>query len=371
MKLKNILSIICCLVAMASCSMEDDVLNEMGNSQKNVTEVADANAYVAFKVAFSTGNMTKGSVETAPEEAPASEKESKIDHCSLILADAAGNVLFVDDKVSVNANNEVVASSTTDEIIKHMVKVGRKYQVMIIANSENQFAGSTSISAIESRVQETFPDYLVKIGRGEADLTNVEGYASTTESAENPIFVPVTLYQLAARIELAGFTVKEFACGTEQTDVVINRIEVTNINKQSYLTENAKYGVTDYMSDVYSENIKVYTTGEELGKMYSFIDNKNVHSFYSYRNSADASDKLAMIIHYTVGGESKTSKAFIINGVASGGTGSIDSNTIYRLYVTASVTSDELILNNIQCYVEDWKYVPVNVGSLTEERRVN
>lgn len=157
--------------------------------------------------------------------------------------------------------------------------------------------------------------------------------------------------------------------GTESTDVVINKIEVSNLNTKSYLTETPKYGATSYQSgsETYEGGIKVYTAGTELNKMYSFIDNKNVHTFYSYRNSADAANKLAMTIHYTVGGSSKVTKAFVINGKENGGSGNIESNTIYRLYVTASVTSDELILDNVLCYVNDWNPVNVNVGDLKEE----
>lgn len=380
MKLKNILSMVCFLCLAVSCSMEDDVLNELGNSQNGMAELSDAKAFVAFKVALPTGNITKS--VSAGDPINPTEAECAIDHCSLILADATGAVLAVNDNVFVNktetftvegvAHDSVVVASSaaSDQIVKQMVKVGKKYQVMIIANSSNTFASCTSLSDAEELVQEGFPSSLVKVGRGEIDLTNVEGYKSTTESAEKPVFASVTLNQLTARIELAGFTVKEFIKGTESTDVVINSIEVANLNTQSYLTETAKYGVTAYASDskLFDNGITVYTAGSPLNTMYSFIDNKNVHTFYSYRNSKDARNKLTMTIHYTVGGAAKTSKPFIINGTESGGSGNIDSNTIYRLYVTASVTSDELILDNVLCYVQDWKSVNVNVGNLTEEK---
>lgn len=351
----------------------------MDNSQKNGVEYFDAEAYVAFKVALPTGNITK-SISSGDPEKP-TEAECTIDHCSLILADAAGSILAVNNQVYVNKTNTftidgtahdsvlVASSATSDKLIKHMVKVGRKYQVMVIANSGKTFSSCTSISAAENLIQEGFPASLVKVGRGEIDLTNEKGYTSTTESAEHPFFAAVTLQQLTARIELAGFTVKEFIKGTESTDVVINKIEVSNLNTKSYLTETPKYGATSYQSgsETYEGGIKVYTAGTELNKMYSFIDNKNVHTFYSYRNSADAANKLAMTIHYTVGGSSKVPKAFVINGKESGGSGNIESNTIYRLYVTASVTSDELILDNVLCYVNDWNPVNVNVGDLKEE----
>lgn len=379
MKLKNIISMVCFLFLAVSCSMEDDVLNEFDYSQKDQIALSDAKAAVAFKVTLPTGNMTK-TVSSGGKEEP-TEAECTIDHCSLILADATGAILTVDDQVYVNKTNTftingasydsvvVASSATSEQIIKHMVKVGKVYQVMIIANSNQTFASCTSISAAEEKAQEGFPTSLVKVGRGTIDLTDIDGYSSTTESAEKPVFASVTLYQLSARIELAGFAIKEFIKGTESTDVVINSIQVSNINTKSYLTETAKYGVTAYTSDSksYENGVTVYTAGSDLNNMYSFIDNKNVKTFYSYRNSANAQNKLKMTIQYTVGGVQKTSKEFVINGTESGGTGSIDSNTIYRLYVTASVTSDELILDNVLCYVKDWNFVEVNVGNLEEQ----
>lgn len=380
MKLKEILSFVCFACLLLSCSMEDDVLNSIDNGNNKGSGQVEHEMLIAF-----TANMQKASATKSndPENEKPTDVELAIEYCSLILADEQGMVLTATDQVYLNSTSTftvdgveytnviVTTSSASENMIKYVVKTGKKYQVMVVANSNQKLAACTTLTDIENKIQTGFPEALVKIGRTIVDLTDQDGFKTQKENTEHTVFASVSLQQLAARIELAGFTVEKFINGTQPADVVIRKIEISNINTQSYLTENAKYSVPAYTSDskTYKTGITVYKIGDELNKTYSFIDNQNVHTFYSYRNNAEGTNKLTMTIHYTVGGAEKTSKPFVINRADNGGSGSIDSNTIYRLFVKASVTSDELLLDNILCYTQDWNEVNVNIGNLTEVKK--
>ncbi|WP_308550727.1 hypothetical protein [uncultured Parabacteroides sp.] len=335
MKLKNILSFFCFLAAMASCSMEDDILNEMGT--RPIEENVSGEACISIKTLLASGAETKSLA--VGDAISASDAEAKINTCSLILLN--GDVVqAVADGVHVNDDNVVVKNASVNDTVKFMVKVNQaNYRLMVVANSSSTFTGCVSLSDVESKIQSDNVADLVKVGMENVTFpTGFEGYTSTIESAQHPVMTEITLEQLTARVELLGFNVS-FINDTEPVDIVIEEIMMKNINTKSYIGStpiNADCFTTDSKS--YSPGVKVFIAdGTATSGTYTFgaTGNESIHPFYTYRNANNPS-LLQMAVRYKADGVTKTTKWIIINEGNP-----IQNGYIYRLTINAKVTSDE------------------------------
>ena len=193
MKLKNILSILCVFFVAISCSMEDDILNEVGPTRPIEDEVS-GEAYIAIKTLLSSGAETKSLQDKG--ELGATEAEAKITSCSLILLNG-NTVQSVADGVFVDKDNVIVKTASPDaagDTVKFMVKVNQaNYRLMVVANSNTTFTDCATLSDVEAKIQSDNVDDLVKVGINDVTFPDgFKGYASTVESSQHPVMTTVT-----------------------------------------------------------------------------------------------------------------------------------------------------------------------------------
>lgn len=339
MKLKNILSILCVFFVAISCSMEDDILNEVGPTRPIEDEVS-GEAYIAIKTLLSSGAETKSLQDKG--ELGATEAEAKITSCSLILLNG-NTVQSVADGVFVDKDNVIVKTASPDaagDTVKFMVKVNQaNYRLMVVANSNTTFTDCATLSDVEAKIQSDNVDDLVKVGINDVTFPDgFKGYASTVESSQHPVMTTVTLKQLTARIELLGFNVS-FINDTKPVNIVVTKVEVQNLNNNSRTgSEYLQDAAAEFTSSAKDYKANVFTAAEGVTtNSYTFGEegNEDIQSFYSYRNNSTKSP-LQMRIHYTADKVEKTTQWITINEGSP-----VQNGYIYRLIVNAKVTSDE------------------------------
>ncbi|RHO70402.1 hypothetical protein DW083_13545 [Parabacteroides sp. AF48-14] len=380
MKLKNILSILCVFFIATACSMEDDIIqNDFG---KNNEAFSDGNVHLSFTLQGGTAT-TKSSATGNPatEEIAATEA---ISTCSVILF-KGDDVLAVRDGVAVTNNTTL----PTDFSILTKEQTG--LHVMIVANSTISFANYSDMDAVKAAVQTTtgFADgTLVKVGTAAINFSDKSAaanvnYAASTSTAKtetNTYTQAVTVYQLAARIELAHFNVT-YDTNSESADVIIKSVRLLNSN----LSSKTGIGAEKVVAGNYNvEETNNYQNTPSLLSNYTVYTNKvatdleNPVVFYSYKNTNQTAitvsderyeegineDNLTKVeIKFTVGTEEYT-KAYVINRPGDDnttGTTYVNPNYIYRLTVKMKVTNRKVDCA-VVCYTRDWQNNEIEVN---------
>lgn len=386
MKLKNIFPIVCFLFAAVSCSMEDEIINDITRAENNASTKNEA--YIALTADVISGALTKA--EPLQNANPA---EAAIDHLTIILLDGNGKVIKAIDDVYANADKVVVTAKNSADTIKFLVKTETDYQLMAIANSEIKFGNSTNmvkyntLSAINKAIQgegenattvaeAATLNYLIKVGSVAVNIAKADNdprqSASTDISKLIPYIYTIPLTQLTARIELAEFNVKGFTAGTVPQDIKITKVELANINTVSY-TDLA--GQTPAVSNyVDAENTNstngwaVYTAlnagfiPTEPGSQkyngatkYSLATNNNMPVFYSFRNVTNDSDsKTVMRIHFLLGNQERISRDIVISS------GKIEAGYLYRIIVDSNIDNNNIEVS-VRCYVKDWTKTSLSI----------
>lgn len=351
MKLGNILSIFCFLAAMASCSMEDDMMNGQDvNTQVPVVKAGDA--FIGFSVDTQVLATTKAN-DTDKTQAP-DANERAINSCSMILLEG-DEVLIADDDVFVNSDNVIVQTKDGKDTVKYMVKVKTPspYKVMIIANSTEKFAGKTDLAAI-NKVLQNDKDALVKVGTEPVKFADgFVGYTSTVESRNNPVMVnPVVVKQLSARIDLNSFNVEAFVENSDPVDVVLKSVTLTNLNTTIYTGDT--YEATPKLeNETYTfENggFKVYDASEEEGQQNIALT--EIPRFYTFSNQLE-SNHITMSITYMVGDiEYITKEPYVINGPGNSDHNYVKSSNLYKVNVNMNLRSGITFTANVLEWVE-------------------
>ncbi len=372
MALKNTLTIVCMLFAVFSCSMDDELINNIDNAKNNNVPALAGQAAISLNI-----DMPKGIATRAAEgyEDP-TVAESNITNCSLILLDGESKVIKAIDGCSVKKANGTVYKGTNsvDELtaldtVKFVVKVGdaKNYKVMVVANSSIKFEKFTTLGQIQDAIQTT-SEYgkFVKVGTGNVVIdSNWEGYPgyATIEEAQvkHAVNVQVQLTQLEARIEVASFAITGFNDLSIPQDVVLKKIEFSNLYKVSFTNKDAQAeqiaGVDCYVpSSVSSKayDIKVYDATKADNAAYEFNETEKL-VVYSFRNDGndgvnfdDNKKPVSVRIYYTVGGQDRKTKEIIIDK------GSVVGGNLYRLNVTMNALNYDDIEVTVKCYTEDW-----------------
>lgn len=384
MKLVNILSIATIIAAFASCSMEDDVLNELSQQTREEQKIEEqgAEAALSFKINTPTLLSTKGgTINDGDPKTQAIAETEAITHCSLILLEG-NTILRAIDNLYVN-NGILVYTKGQDDMVKLIVKVkeNSNYRFVVVANSSTAFESTTfnypnnTYNQITTSVQnKTDLDNLVKFGEKAIRFDdNFSGYASTKAALDNPIIIGtengengIVLHQLAARIELTEFTVTGLTEGTVPFDVTLTGVQLFNINTGSYTTtEN-----TDYINNTYI-NSETVTFGENGRLIYQANSSDGSNGiclfnetekpvFYTFRNQ-NTEKPVGMKIYFKVGNEERESRMIIVNPPKNNGYNGnhaldyVHSGYIYKLSVRFEVQND-MIDCSIKTYTEDWKY---------------
>ena len=197
MKLKNILSVICILLAVVSCSMEDEVLD--GNSTNLILEKGAA--YVTVDI--STAKATTKAVGRGESHINGSLAGDYINSCYLLLLDNDGNI--------VNRAFATELSGTTVKYEKNiLVKVGAVTKIIAVVNGSHlheKLDACTTLSQIRA-IRDDKAEHRVKVGEGTISWPEgFEGSSSTTGNLPS-VTVSIEAVQRTAVVGLNGFYVK-------------------------------------------------------------------------------------------------------------------------------------------------------------------
>ena len=227
---------------------------------------------------------------------------------------------------------------------------------MVIANSSKSFAGCQSENNIKDIIQDD-KDALVKVGKMDISFdTDFAGYPTIAEALGKPLEIgTIPLSQLTARIELAEFNVSGFQGASVKEKVTVTGVDLLNLNPESYTINEQTHKNATYLSESKTCNVEVYNGVSDLPSTYSFVDNKNLLSFYSFRNLAKAeSDQVKMQVRFKIGNsnEERTTRPFVINKEGNILHG-VKSGYVYRLVVNMTIIGDK-VETELLCYTRDW-----------------
>lgn len=351
MKLKNIVAMISFLMVAVSCSMEDDVLNEVTKSDSsnnsNQTEV-----YLSFNINVNSVS-TKASFTdpTIGTETDASE----VKDCSVILFDGNKIVGAYKEK-AVGSDNKLVGA-------KFLVKSGMKYTVYVIANTNKDFTGCADKAAVEALAFDGDDlNGLVKFGK---ESFTAEAGTSSVYDENIPVqTVSVSLNNLAAQVRLMDVRYAGFKNNTNPTTVTLTKVEFINQNLGYSIDGTTVFELND-------ENV-VVSPDAEKGKVEPVLDGGKKYDddmicdFLTFPN-VSSSTPVALKLTFQVGSKTET-RTYIVNrptGVEGMTNNAVDGNQgvnnyvhagfIYQLYATVAVEGDTFDCT-IKCCTKDWLY---------------
>ena len=338
------ISMISVIILATSCSADSDVLSNVESSTSTTSNVESSNnAYLSFNVNFSAA-QTKASEDTTTTEIAGTYDINK---CAVIV--------FEGDQVAY-INNNVTVNSDKSLALDYQTKMKNGMSVMVVANSTVDFTGTTK-SAIESTLQST-PNNLVKVGTANVDWT---GFSGTTTSAiasdrSNVKTLTIALTQLTSRIELVAFNIvgHTFANNTNPEAVVLNKVQIVNTVAKS-ATKIGAENHSNYTTTTLTPNQTIFDGTS------TFTETVNNVFAYSYQNVNPAtSEKTYIVLTYTVGGKTFTSKQMLINE-----DGTLTAGCVYRLTVNMTITSTTINCN-LSVTVKDWVKNTITT-TMTEE----
>jgi len=351
MKLKNIIAIISFLMVAVSCSMEDDVLNEITKGETpnngNQTEVyLSVNAVV-------DGVTTKASY--TDEDIDTEKDLSNIIDCSVIL--------FENDKV-IGAYDNSAATAVEGGYklngARFLVKTGRNYEVYVIANTVQSFETCKTKIEVEETIKFDSTDLSekVKFGKATVNISAANGSSSASEDYTTTT-IDVVLSNLTAQVRLMDVLYSGFKEGTNPTTVILEKVELFNQN-QAY---NIAGSFANLMPATPWEGS--FNVDEKTGtRIYNEDPTKAICSFQTFPN-VNSTAAVALKLTFKVGSiyEDRT---YIINrptGVNDMENNAVDNNEdvnayvnagfIYQLYATVAVTGDTFNCT-ITCCTKDW-----------------
>ncbi|MDH6313354.1 hypothetical protein M2137_002144 [Parabacteroides sp. PFB2-10] len=378
MRLNNILLIASFLFATVACSMEDDVLNEI--TKANPTTDADATElYVSFDL-NGTGLGTKAGTSTNGTTTPSNMIET-----ASVIVFKGDNVYSAKDGVSFVKDENGIDTNVLN--MQVLLKTGTTYDVYVIGDSKESFAGLTTRSAVEAAylgkddANKTDLNKLVKFGKTDKFMIPKEEGYPTIEDARKPANIkalPVHLQQLTAKVELKEVNVSStFANNTLPTDVTLKSVRLLNQNTMRQLKDgqvaNPVYANVAWNM---SNGFKLYDV--EDGKVTEGLP-ATLASFVTYPNSGVVVDgKLANLtaleLTFEVGSNTEK-RTYVINRETAAGdftnnTGHpyIQAGYIYQLTANVKVTGDNIECT-VKCYTLDWLYneFEVEVEEVTSE----
>lgn len=338
MKLKNILSIICCLVAMVSCSMEDDMMGSGDSGQLT------KDTYLSVKLA------TADIVTKAGESHPADEATyGSVNNCYYFILDGNGEVLnrrYVDSTpssvnflVKMNQGASVLAVVNCDDLKSELDTKADKAGIMNVVSSD---AGK-----------------MVKVGEEPISWTGITGSPSTAQTPESTVNVKILVKELTALVSFDGFYAR-YKDNIYDTKVRLTKITLSNLkgsvtlggtegsltNNKDLLTNGAFIPVA-IKNDATIANYKDPSSKLDGPEAGSEITNLRTSVF----PNATGDDHLTMTLTFTVNGREDT-RTYEINPPRN-------TNTTGHDYVKAGYWYKmNVILNITAAGIESLDVVP-------------
>ena len=332
MKIKNILALLCFLCIGVSCSMEDDILNnvDMGGVGTNI---ANTEAVFAFSLSGNSSMTKAGEITENPNDVTSTE--SSISNCFVAI--------IKDDNVLssywyATSDLQTSSESFTTDIKRHMiVKVPSDKPALTayaVANltqtTADKLLACTTIAGIRD-VELAEPNFLVKVGE-----QPIGSYKTTTQLAThddvncNKITIPVVpnvevVSVQMLNIKLSAKVVGEY--GSSFSGVDDNILKPTDVNQ------------SDPKKDIYGTYDKI--------------------RFYGYDNT-DVDRQTSMKITYKVDG-AVMDRTYPIK-TKPGDAVKVVGGNLYKLSVTIGNASED-----IDFVIEDWIPNTLSVGDIFGE----
>lgn len=410
MKLKNIALSIGFLVAMFSCSMEDDIAPNMGGEINGVSE--DVYAALQFCISARTDLNTKATTSvtgpTVDSDYSEMEKstEMAVNECFVFVANG-DDIIGRRHYESADITRSATGYTNQYTLDKHiLVKVSDEkpdltvFVVGMKSDKDKTFANglylsATSLKALkQSTVGKNNEDRgnsltdFIKVGEGTIkpyDKDEENGYQTSdkttdfncNEGAVQCGLANITLGLRAAAIELMSFKVVT-ANGTTLADLgtnaeisapqiraivkdvivspqVVNTVLYPTTEKQELLESekvfaNNANGNTSFMI---AYNAKIANANGDAAKIEEIESSSHPlnHRFYSYQNANAVNKKTKVTIQYEVEGIPGECTFFIKTGGINDDAAKVLAGNLYQLHVTITNA-----VATIKVVTRDWEY---------------
>ena len=340
MKIKNILALLCFLCIGVSCSMEDDILNnvDMGGVGTNI---ANTEAVFAFSLSGNSSMTKAGEITENPNDVTSTE--SSISNCFVAI--------IKDDNVLssywyATSDLQTSSESFTTDIERHMiVKVPSDKPALTayaVANltqtTADKLLACTTIAGIRD-VELAEPNFLVKVGE-----QPIGSYKTTTQLAThddvncNKITIPVS--QRVAAFELASFKVVDTS--KEKVDgeyPVVPNVEVVSVQMLNIKLSAKVVGEYGSSFSGVDDNILKPTDVNQSDPKKDIYGTYDKIRFYGYDNT-DVDRQTSMKITYKVDG-AVMDRTYPIK-TKPGDAVKVVGGNLYKLSVTIGNASEDI-----------------------------
>lgn len=375
MKLKNILSIICLLLGLASCSGEDTMMNDVTNEIENaVNESAYVSVNVKSAVSSTKANTTGSSNDY-------STLQSSISNCYLLLLNEGGDILY---RASKQYQNQVANVSLED--FRILVKVNSVSKVIAVINASSDFQKELddciSLNQL-NKARETDAAYNLAIGEGKIDWKDVTGSSSTINNVPTVSVDGIVANYRVAAFALSDFSVKYYDCDPTTAVVQLENVWLTDMKSNVGLyDEGIDFNSTKENDGSVSANnnfeslrniLDMYSYAKENGYIKEFfrLNHDNATFKFIFPNT-DSSKPVTAHLKFSVKRDNKEIQYFYREYVINRPTGDDFKNNVsegktyvhpgywYNLGVTVHVKKD-FIDCAFTCTTKDWIYNEINV----------
>ncbi|WP_288207439.1 hypothetical protein [uncultured Parabacteroides sp.] len=375
MKLKNILSIICFLFVVASCSVEDDtIMNDVTN---NIENEITGSAYVSVGV-------RSGQSATKATEGNASKPSDygyshPISNCYLLLLDDADNILY---RAFKDYGDEPVSSVPASDF-KILVKVGSVTKAIAVINASVDFRDKIKVCITlddlkDKRELDAFS--VLAIGDGKIDWRNIEGSESTMNSVPVVEVSSIVAENRVANVELSKFNIKYFDCDEDSYKVKLENFWLTGMKSSVGLYSEGEDAIKNEnlgdgkISDNDFDNLR--NIEEQYSKEISnefILEKFNLKqeqaTFRYVFPNTNGTEKITAHLRFSVTtahGTKYYEREYIVNRpsgdgfINNSGTAYVNPGYWYQLNVTVHVKKD-FIDCAFTCSTKDWIYNEINV----------
>lgn len=366
MKLKNILSVFCCLVAMVSCSMDDEtVVNDIS---KEIAATLDDYVWISTGIG-NINNMTKAETETGGSANNGAAIDGDyINRCVLFLLDGEKVVAVSDTTLKTPDGNPDYVSSLK---MKFLTKVSKNpLKLVAVVNYDGSmrdaYLACSTLTQLNN-IRETNAANRVLVG--EIDNISLQEGSPSTVKAPTKEVGQLTVAPRVACIDLTSFNVRYQT--SKHPEVKLTGIYYNNIKTKVGLF---KEGDDSMVDSSWKEDLNFFRTDINPDKSLTVVDNndgtgdcnnelrQNKSFFATFPNTTGGGNGqyVQMRIDFTVDGESH-SRTYTINRPTEKG---FDNNTgteyicagyWYRLSATVNVTNTTVDCS-VVCYTNDWIY---------------
>lgn len=356
MKLKNILSVFCCVVAMASCSMEDDALMNDISKEIESAQGEAKEAYVAVKMDLD-GLSTKSVTPGDPSTDNIADQEIKTLALFLLDGDNVINKAFFatgefsrESDGTLKSNGKVFGFLTKKKNTLSLIAVANTDNGILTKTSRNDIATYAAVLGDCVKYQDV-PNF----GWFEKDgSTPYPGYEKINGDdgvlAQEPAYVKIVLKQSYARVELASFNVIRNAAYDKTVDVQLTNVELLNLNAKGQANGVLAGTTLENSSWNFQNAFPVCSTADAAcsnapGKNILAGSNIFFRTFAHNYSNSNQSNKLCLKLTYKVGVKTRT-KEIIIEGKEAG-LFAVEAGYIYRVNLTATLRPEQVDLDVI------------------------